>query len=94
MAVSPTIWTYFEGEWIEGSAPVIRAADHTTWAGTLVFDGARRHDGVTPDLDRHCERVNHSAEVMGMNPTHHGDQRAEGRKVPCWVFSEYAYACQ
>ncbi len=45
----------------------MRAADHGTWLGTLVFDGARTFDGVTPDLDLHCQRMVRSAEAMGMN---------------------------
>ena len=32
------------------------AADHGTWQGTMVFDGARAFEGVMPDLDRHCAR--------------------------------------
>lgn len=49
--------------------PVLRSADHGTWLGTLVFDGARRFDGVSPDLEAHCARVNRSAVSLGMNPS-------------------------
>lgn len=49
--------------------PVMGSADHGTWLGTLVFDGARQFDGVTPDLEAHCERVNRSAHSLGMKPT-------------------------
>ncbi|GIL00351.1 MAG: aminotransferase [Alphaproteobacteria bacterium] len=63
------IWTWFEGTWQEGNVPIMGSADHGTWLGTLVFDGARAFDGVTPDLDLHCARVNHSAVVMGLKPT-------------------------
>lgn len=49
--------------------PVLGSADHGTWLGTLVFDGARQFDGVCPDLQAHCERVNRSAESLGMTPT-------------------------
>ncbi|MEM7405393.1 MAG: branched-chain amino acid aminotransferase [Pseudomonadota bacterium] len=69
MAVSERIWTWYGGTWQEGSIPVVRSADHTTWAGTLVFDGARQFDGKVPDLDRHCARVNESATALAMNPT-------------------------
>ncbi|MCI4666081.1 MAG: branched-chain amino acid aminotransferase [Neomegalonema sp.] len=69
MAAADKIWTYFEGKWIEGDAAVIRAADHGAWLGTLVFDGARAFEGVTPDLEAHCTRVNASARAMGMKPT-------------------------
>ena len=63
------IWTWFEGEWQEGNIPILGSADHGTWLGTMVFDGARAFEGVTPDLDLHCARINHSATVMGLSPT-------------------------
>ncbi|MEM9370367.1 MAG: branched-chain amino acid aminotransferase [Pseudomonadota bacterium] len=69
MAVSETVWTWFDGAWHEGNPMVMRAADHGLWLGTPVFDGARTFQGVSPDLDRHCERVNRSAEALGMTPT-------------------------
>ena len=69
MAIGSTIYTWFDGRWHEGNVAILGAADHATWLGTLVFDGARRFEGVAPDLDRHCERVNHSAQVMGLKAT-------------------------
>jgi branched-chain amino acid aminotransferase len=30
---------------------------------------ARAFEGVTPDLDRHCARVNASASALGLTPT-------------------------
>lgn len=68
------IWTWFEGEWHEGNAPILGAADHGTWLGSLVFDGARAFDGRTPDLRLHCERVVESARRMGLNPTITGEE--------------------
>ena len=68
MAGGPQIWTYFEGDWREGNTPILGAADHATWLGSLVFDGARAFEGVTPDLDLHCARSNESARRMGLNP--------------------------
>lgn len=62
------IWTWFEGEWREGNVPIMGSADHGTWLGTMVFDGARWFDGVTPDLDKHCARLNHSAVALGLRP--------------------------
>lgn len=62
------IWTWFEGEWQEGNVPILGSADHGTWLGTMVFDGARWFDGAAPDLDRHCARLNHSAEALGLDP--------------------------
>ena len=38
------------------------------WLGSTVFDGARAFEGVTPDLDRHCARVNQSALNFGLKP--------------------------
>ena len=64
-----TVLTFHDGAWHAGSVPVMRSADHGTWLGTLVFDGARRIDGTTPDLDAHCARVNRSAEALGLVPT-------------------------
>jgi len=61
------IWTWFDGEWHEGNVPILGSADHGTWLGTMVFDGARAFSNVSPDLDLHCERVNHSTEALGMN---------------------------
>lgn len=62
------IWTYYEGEWREGNTPILGAADHGAWLGSLVFDGARSFDGMAPDLDLHCRRVIASAQRMGMTP--------------------------
>ena len=69
MAIGKNIRTYFEGTWHDGDAPIMRAADHGAWLGTSVFDGARYFDGVAPDLDRHCARVNRSAEALMITPT-------------------------
>lgn len=69
MAIGDIIWTYFNGTWHQGDLPVMNAADHGTWFGSLVFDGARAFNNVVPDLMAHLERVNNSARVMGMTPT-------------------------
>ena len=69
MAIGTDIRTYFGGAWHEGDVAVMRAADHGAWLGTTVFDGARRFEGVTPDLLAHCERVNRSAEALMIEPT-------------------------
>jgi branched-chain amino acid aminotransferase len=70
MASGTNIRTFFEGKWHEGNIPVMRAADHGSWLGSTVFDGARYFDGLAPDLALHCARVNRSAEAMLMTPTH------------------------
>jgi branched-chain amino acid aminotransferase len=61
-------FTYLDGEWIEGNKPFIGARTHAFWLGSSVFDGARAFDGVMPDLDRHCARLNRSAKTMWLKP--------------------------
>lgn len=61
-------WTFFEGAWHEGNIPIMGVRTHAAWLGTSVFDGARAFEGVTPDLDSHCMRVNRSAIAMGLRP--------------------------
>ncbi|MFC2969301.1 branched-chain amino acid aminotransferase [Acidimangrovimonas pyrenivorans] len=77
MATGSNIRTYFEGSWHEGDVPVMRAADHGSWLGTTVFDGARQVDGLTPDLDLHCARVNRSAAALMITPTVEADRMVE-----------------
>lgn len=69
MAFGTNIRTWFEGSWHEGDIPVMRAADHGMWQGSSVFDGARLFDGLIPDLDAHCARVNRSAEALMITPS-------------------------
>ncbi|MEM8774193.1 MAG: branched-chain amino acid aminotransferase [Pseudomonadota bacterium] len=69
MPTGTNIRTYFEGTWHDGDIPVMRAADHGMWLGSNVFDGARFANGVTPDLDKHCARVNASARALMVNPS-------------------------
>ena len=61
-------WTFHEGDWHEGNLPIMGVRDHATWLCSSVFDGARTFEGVSPDLDLHCERVNASAETMHLTP--------------------------
>jgi branched-chain amino acid aminotransferase len=61
-------WTFFEGKWHEGNVPIMGPRTHGLWLGSTVFDGARAFEGVTPDLDRHCARVNQSAANFGLKP--------------------------
>jgi branched-chain amino acid aminotransferase len=68
MSVHSRTWTYFEGEWREGNVPIMGPRTHAAWMSSSVFDGARRFEGVMPDLDRHCARVNRSAEHIGLDP--------------------------
>jgi len=41
---------------------------HASWLCSVVFDGARAFEGVTPDLDLHCARVNESATKLFLKP--------------------------
>lgn len=63
------VWTYYKGDWHRGDTRILGASSHATWLGSLAFDGARRFEGVTPDLDRHCERINASAVALDLKPT-------------------------
>jgi branched-chain amino acid aminotransferase len=69
MAFGSKIRTWFNGSWHEGDIPVMNAADHGAWLGTTVFDGARWFEGMAPDLDAHCARVNRSAAALMLTPT-------------------------
>lgn len=69
MATGSNIRTYFEGSWHASDVPIMRAADHGSWLGTTVFDGARFFEGIAPDLDKHCARINRSAEALMITPT-------------------------
>jgi branched-chain amino acid aminotransferase len=62
-------WTFYEGEWREGNVPLWGARTHAIWLGSSVFDGARVFEGVAPDLDLHCARVNASAKTMFLKPS-------------------------
>ena len=68
MATGKNIRTYYNGAWHEGDVMIMRAADHGSWLGTTVFDGARYFEGVAPDLEAHCTRVNNSARALMMKP--------------------------
>jgi branched-chain amino acid aminotransferase len=61
-------WTFFEGDWHEGNVPIMGPRTHAAWLCSVVFDGARYFEGVTPDLDLHCARVNDSARKLHLKP--------------------------
>jgi branched-chain amino acid aminotransferase len=67
-------WTFFEGDWHEGNVPIMGPRTHAAWLCSLVFDGARYFEGVTPDLDLHCARVNDSAKKLYLKPTVSADE--------------------
>ena len=62
-------FTFLDGEWLEGNHPIVGPRTHAFWLGSSVFDGARAFDGVAPDLDKHCARLNRSAKAMCLKPT-------------------------
>lgn len=69
MATGQNIRTYFNGTWHNDDVAIMRAADHGSWLGTTVFDGARFVNGKAPDLEAHCARVNRSAAALMITPT-------------------------
>lgn len=96
MATGTNIRTYFEGRWHAGDVAVMRAADHGAWLGTTVFDGARYFDGMIPDLEAHCARVNRSAEALMITPTVSAEDMAalirealKGHDAPCYIRPMY-----
>jgi branched-chain amino acid aminotransferase len=62
-------WTFVDGDWHEGNVAIVGPRSHVMWLGSSVFDGARWFEGVAPDLDLHCARVNASAISLGLKPT-------------------------
>ena len=68
----PVAWsktlTFFEDDWHEGNVPIMGPRTHAAWLCTSVFDGARAFEGTTPDLERHCARVNESAKSLCLKP--------------------------
>ena len=77
MPTGTNIKTYFNGTWHDADIAVMNAADHGMWLGSNVFDGARLAHGLTPDLDKHCARVNASARALMVNPTVTADEMVE-----------------
>jgi branched-chain amino acid aminotransferase len=61
-------WNWFDGEWHEGNPPLLGPRSHAAWLASSVFDGARVFEGVMPDMDKHCARVNRSAATLGLEP--------------------------
>ena len=51
------VWTWIDGQWLEGNPGIVGPMTHALWLGSCVFDGARSFEGVAPDLDLHCARV-------------------------------------
>ncbi|MCH2548592.1 MAG: branched-chain amino acid aminotransferase [Alphaproteobacteria bacterium] len=72
-----TSQTFFEDNWVEGNIPLVGSGSHAIWLGSIAFDGARAFEGVNPDLDRHCQRLIKSTEVLGMEPTFSAEEIQE-----------------
>ncbi len=70
-------FTYVDGRWLEGNPPLVGPLGHALWMASVVFDGARAFEGVTPDLDRHCARVVRSARALGLQPMLSGGEIEE-----------------
>lgn len=87
MALGGRIVTYYEGEWREGNVPILGAADHASWLGSTVFDGARQFEGVRPDLELNCQRIVNSAEAMAMNSPVTPQEVFEITEEGCKMFS-------
>ena len=64
-----TTYIFHEGRWSEGDRPLLSAMSHAVWLSSIVFDGARAFEGVTPDLDLHCQRTVSSCRAFEMRPT-------------------------
>ncbi len=88
-------WTWVDGDWQEGSPAVLAPNMQAMWLSTVVFDGARSLAGHMADLDRHCGRVNKSAEALGMLPTHSAEEIERLSREGVGLFDEDAelYIC-
>lgn len=61
-----TAWTWYQEKWHEGNPMLMGPMTHAPWLGSCVFDGSRAFEGVSPDLDLHCQRIVRSAESFGL----------------------------
>jgi branched-chain amino acid aminotransferase len=66
--------TFYDGTWLDGNPALLGPRSHAFWLGSSVFDGARWFDGVAPDLDLHAQRVNRSAEALGLQASVPADE--------------------
>jgi len=65
----PNMRIFHKGEWHDGPINLTGPHHHAFWLASSVFDGARAFEGVMPDIDRHCERVNQSAGRLFLKPS-------------------------
>ena len=60
---------YWYGDrWTTDERLLLSARHNSFWMGNSVFDGARAYDGVAPDVELHCARLNESALHMHLKP--------------------------
>ena len=81
-----TSFVYHEDKWNEGDPPLLTAMSHAVWLSSIVFDGARAFEGVTPDLDLHCDRVICSCRAFAMTPTVTKEEMVEIAKEGVTMF--------
>ena len=74
---APKAVHFLDGEWVEGNPPIMGPMTHAAWMASVVFDGARAFEGVTPDLDKHCRRLVSSAETFGLKPVYSAGEMLE-----------------
>lgn len=72
------IW--LDGRLIDWRDAKVHVLTHALHYASAVFEGARTYDGEIFALKRHCDRLRHSAEVMGF-------------EIP-WTSDEIAAACR
>ena len=60
---------FHDEKWTECDPPLLSAISHAVWLSSIVFDGARAFEGVTPDICLHCARTTASFRAFAMNPT-------------------------
>jgi branched-chain amino acid aminotransferase len=79
-----TAWHFFDGDWHDGNPAIMGPMSHGFWMASTVFDGARAFEGVAPDLEWHCRRLNASAAAFGLKAVHSVEEMlgfaAEGLK--------------
>ena len=54
---------WFNGEWNDGSKPIMSSMSQSYMHGSTIFDGARAYKNTIPDLHKHCERLINSSNV-------------------------------
>jgi len=57
---------WFDGDWHNGTKPIVSVMSQSYMHGSTIFDGARAYNGLIPDLHLHCERLFSSAKIMGL----------------------------